>query len=115
MAYQKAKSNTGTVFLKETEGKNGKFYAGTFPIGPVAMEINGDKDLVVKTVDGTELIKPKSNSYGDFYVAKVGDLRYFISKRSNEKGEYMMAKIAPEREVDSAGRPQRPESYGTRK
>lgn len=116
MAYKgKAKQNTGTVFMDRTEGKFGTFYSGAFPdVGVVQMELNAEGQLLVKANGGSEMIQPKTNDYGAYFIAKVGDNRYFVSERENSRGKYLMAKLAPERPLDTAGRPQRPETYAKR-
>lgn len=116
MAGAKGKANTGSVFLTQKTGKFGSYYEGEFPgVGVVKAEINGDSDLVVKSEKATELVKPKSNDFGSYYIAQVGDTRYFMSERENSRGPYMLAKVAPERAASADGRPARPASYGGRK
>lgn len=116
MAYKGKKQDTGTVFLNRTDGKFGSFYSAAFPdVGVVQMELNDKAELLVKSAGGTEIIQPKTNDYGAFFLVKIADTKYFVSERENSRGKYMMAKIAPEKPVDSAGRPERPESYGARK
>ena len=104
----------GSVFLNPKTTKFGVVYeSDKFAVGPVAMAITDDGELSVKTPKGTELVKPKTNAYGDYFIAAVGEQRYFISKRENDRGEYLLAKPAKERE-DAGGRPQRPTTYGKR-
>lgn len=116
MATKGKGSNTGTVFFKAVDGKFGTYYEGQFTgVGAVQAEINDDQDLVLKIGTKTDMLKPKTNQYGPYYIATIGDSRYFVSERSNSKGKYMMAKVAPERPVSEDGRTQRPAAYGTKR
>ena len=118
MSFNKGKSggkpSTGTVFFKSVQGKFGTTYtAGFSGVGEVTAEINGDGYLMLKIGETTDLIQPKSNDYGAYFVAPIGDKRYFLSLRENARGEYLMAMVAPER-VAADGRTDRPASYGKR-
>lgn len=105
-----------TVFFKTKTSKRGNFYvASNFAgvDGEVKGAIGADGTLSLTVGEATDLIAPKENQYGQYYIVKLGGSRYFVSERENAKGVYLMAKPAPER-TDNAGRPERPAQYGGR-
>lgn len=103
------------VFLKVN--KSGKGYFGEFPgvDGVVQTEVGGDGTLAIKIGTKTDLIAPKTNDYGAYYIAEIGSGRYFLSERENSRGKYMLAKPAAERKDLGGRNVERPKSYGGRK
>lgn len=107
------------VFFKSTEGQYGPLYTADFDGVPYRVSFAKSGDLVVETPNDAkapkQFVKPKENQYGKYYVAQMGSKRYFISERENSRGKYLMAKPAPERELPSGAKTERPAAYGTRK
>jgi hypothetical protein len=89
-------------------------YGGTTIGGTdVTFQVLDDDSLVVSANGVEDVIQPKRNDWGRFYVATLDDKRYFVSQRENDKGKYLQCKPAPERQLD-ADNGQAPTTYGGR-
>mgnify|MGYP007100090305 CR=1 FL=1 len=106
---------TPAWFLNPTDGKFGSTFAcdDLNGVGPVTAALDKDGNLSITHGESTTLVPAKANQYGPFYVAAVGDKRYFMSRRISKKDGsfYLLAKEAIDRE---RFQPQRPASYGAK-
>lgn len=107
-----ATKETGTIFLNPKPTETGLTYVS----GNIVARFTATDQLALKVGDSdVDIIEPKRNNYGRFYVATIGDKRYFVSERENSKGKYCMCKVAPERDAaDAPARAEGPKTYGSR-
>ncbi len=107
-----AAKDTGTLFFNPKPTETGLTYVQ----GETVIRFTATDQLTIKVGDGElDIIEPKRNKFGRFYVATLGDKRYFVSERENDKGKYVMAKVAPERDQgDAPARAEGPKTYGAR-
>lgn len=84
-------SNTGTRFFNWDDDKS------AYTDGTTSFKINKAKELCVEQGDHKDVITPKNNAYGRFYVLTLDNVKYFASERENSKGDYLMLKVAADK------------------
>lgn len=107
---------TPAWFLNPTDGKFGNTFTceDLNGAGKVVAAMDKDGNLSITHGDKTQLVLAKANQYGPFYIAQVGEGRYFMSRRTSKTdgSYYLLAKVAVDRPIGE--RTTRPTSYGAK-